>query len=124
MMINPCLVCGACCAYYRASFYWAESDLFQPGGVPIGMTAKLNDFRLVMIGCNGSKPRCTALMGFIGKKVHCSIYEKRASVCREFPASWEHGVHNERCDRARAAWGLLPLTPEIWRQPEDFPKAV
>ena len=23
---NPCIECGACCAYYRASFYWAEAD--------------------------------------------------------------------------------------------------
>ena len=124
MTINPCLACGACCAYYRASFYWAESDLLSPGGVPIAMTEKLNDFRLVMKGCKGSKPRCLALKGFIGKNVHCSIYEQRASVCRDFPASWEYGIHNERCDQARNAWGLLPLAPDIWHQPEDFPKAA
>ncbi len=22
---NPCINCGACCAYFRVSFYWAES---------------------------------------------------------------------------------------------------
>ncbi|HDH0840599.1 TPA: YkgJ family cysteine cluster protein, partial [Klebsiella pneumoniae] len=22
--INPCMTCGACCAYFRVSFYWAE----------------------------------------------------------------------------------------------------
>ncbi|HCB0868544.1 TPA: YkgJ family cysteine cluster protein, partial [Klebsiella pneumoniae] len=21
--INPCMTCGACCAYFRVSFYWA-----------------------------------------------------------------------------------------------------
>jgi len=88
------------------------------------MTDKLNDFRLVMKRSNGPKPRCLALMGFIGKKVHCSIYAQRASVCRDFPAAWENGVHNDRCDKARAAWGLFPLTPEIWHQPEGFPKAA
>ena len=124
MIINPCLACGACCAYYRASFYWAESDLIQPGGVPIGLTDKLNDFRLVMKGSKGSRPRCLALMGIIGKKVHCSIYEHRASVCRDFPPSWENGTHNERCDRARLAWGLPAITPEFWSLPEDFPRAA
>ena len=88
------------------------------------MTAKLNDFRLVMKGCCGSRPRCIALMGIIGKKVHCSIYQQRASVCRDFPPSWEMGIHNERCDKARVAWNLPPLTPEIWHVPEDFPKAA
>ncbi|OZZ73507.1 zinc/iron-chelating domain-containing protein, partial [Klebsiella pneumoniae] len=23
--INPCMTCGACCAYFRVSFYWAEA---------------------------------------------------------------------------------------------------
>jgi Fe-S-cluster containining protein len=124
MTINPCLECGACCAYYRPSFYWAESDLVNPGGVPVELTEKLNDFRLAMKGGSGSRPRCIALMGFIGKKVNCAIYARRASVCRDFPPSWENGVYNERCDRARIAWGLLPLTPEIWHKPEDFSKAA
>ena len=124
MQINPCLECGACCAFYRASFYWAESDLAQPSGVPSELTEKMNDFRLFMRGSNGSRPRCIALMGIIGKKVHCSIYNRRASVCQDFPPSWENNIHNERCDKARAAWGLLPLTPEIWHLPEDFPKAA
>jgi len=124
MQINPCLECGACCAFYRASFYWAESDLVQPSGVPSELTEKMNDFRLFMRGSNGSRPRCIALMGFIGKKVHCSIYDHRASVCRNFPPSWEKGIHNERCDKARAAWDLAALTPETWLLPENFPKAA
>lgn len=124
MSINPCLTCGACCAFYRASFYWAESDLAQPGGVPSELTEKLNAFRLFMKGSNGPRPRCIALMGIIGKKVHCAIYERRASICRDFPPSWENNVHNERCDKARMAWGLMPLTPESWHLPENFPKAA
>ncbi|EAX0008081.1 YkgJ family cysteine cluster protein, partial [Salmonella enterica] len=23
-VLNPCMTCGACCAYFRVSFYWAE----------------------------------------------------------------------------------------------------
>jgi len=124
MPTNPCLVCGACCAFYRASFYWTESDLVKPDGVPFQMTEKLNDFRLFMKGSCGATPRCIALMGIIGKKVHCSIYERRASICRDFPPSWEMGLPNEHCDKARIAWGMSPLTPDIWHQPENFPKAA
>ncbi|MLR39642.1 YkgJ family cysteine cluster protein, partial [Salmonella enterica subsp. enterica] len=25
-VLNPCMTCGACCAYFRVSFYWAEGD--------------------------------------------------------------------------------------------------
>ncbi|MFH1214912.1 MAG: YkgJ family cysteine cluster protein [Pseudomonadota bacterium] len=122
-MINPCLVCGACCAFFRASFYWGESDITKPDGVPAELTEKLNDFRMVMKGSNDVSPRCVVLMGIIGKKVHCGIYEKRASVCRDFQPSWLDGVYNARCDRARAHWGLAPLTPEIWTTPSDnFPR--
>ncbi|WP_142908916.1 CxxCxxCC domain-containing protein, partial [Klebsiella pneumoniae] len=24
--LNPCMTCGACCAFFRVSFYWAEAD--------------------------------------------------------------------------------------------------
>jgi Fe-S-cluster containining protein len=108
---NPCVRCGACCAYYRASFYWAEANNTPGGTVPVELTEKLNDFRRVMRGTNPPNPRCVALLGEIGQSVRCSIYELRASVCREFAVSWEAGIHNERCDRARAAWGLPPLEP-------------
>ncbi|HON38826.1 MAG: YkgJ family cysteine cluster protein [Desulfomonilia bacterium] len=120
---NPCLTCGACCAYYRASFYWAEADDETPGGVPVSLTRKLNEHRRVMIGSEGSKPRCIALEGTIGEQVYCTIYERRSSVCREFEASWSNGKRNERCDAARIAWGLPPLEPDAWDFP-DIPKAA
>lgn len=124
MRNNPCLECGACCAYYRASFYWAEADDVTEGGVPVAMTNRLNDFRRVMKGTDRNIPHCIALMGIIGKLVHCAIYEQRSSICREFPAAWENGQPNERCDKARAAWGLAPLSPSSWESPENFPKAA
>lgn len=114
---NPCVTCGACCAFYRASFYWAETDI-GGGTVPSVMTEKLNDFRAVMVGSQPPKPRCIALQGTIGQSVGCSIYELRASVCRDFKVSWEDGVHNPRCDAARQAWGLEPL-PKPDRQSDD-----
>jgi hypothetical protein len=123
--VNPCLNCGACCAFYRASFYWAEaSSEFNPGGVPIELTEKLNDFRLAMRGTGGANPRCIALKGFIGQGVSCSIYDRRASICREFEPSWQNNTANPRCDKARAAWGLAPLTPEFWIDPRHFPRAA
>lgn len=64
-----------------------------------------------MRGTDRKPPRCIALAGRIGESVGCTIYEQRASPCREFQASWVDGVHNERCDRARAAHGLPPLAP-------------
>lgn len=122
--VNMCLSCGACCAYFRASFYWAEGNDVTPGGVPVHLTEKLNDFRRVMIGTNRVQPRCIALGGTIGQEVSCRVYDQRASVCREFEASWINGVHNERCDRARAAWNLQPLTPGSWHIPGNFPLAA
>jgi len=118
-VVSPCISCGACCAFYRCSFYWAEADCAADGTVPFEMTEKLNDFRLMMRGMSGLTPRCIALLGEIGKSVRCSIYDLRSSVCRDFPVSWENGVHNPRCDKARLAWGLGILQPPAQPQNPD-----
>ena len=120
---NPCLTCGACCAYYRASFYWTEGDDVAGGTVPVDLTESLNLHLRVMRGTNNPNPRCIALDGEIGHCVSCSIYNLRSSVCREFPYSWENGIHNERCDKARQAWGLEPLAPPDKKE-SDLPKAA
>ncbi len=108
MSENPCINCGACCAYYRASFYWAEIDEAS-GTVPTNLTQQISPFMRAMKGTLAQPPRCVALSGEIGKNVACTIYEKRSSTCQEFPVSWENGIHNERCDKARIAHGLEPL---------------
>ena len=82
--------------------------------MPAELTDKLNDFMRVMKGTNSPTPRCIALQGTIGERIWCSIYEQRSSVCREFPVAWENGEPHDRCDKARAAWGLPPLTPNSW----------
>ncbi|MGR0480613.1 MAG: YkgJ family cysteine cluster protein [Candidatus Electronema sp. V4] len=120
---NPCVRCGACCAFFRASFYWGETESGTPGGVPDDLTEKINDFRVQMKGTRGLNPRCVALTGEIGRSVACAIYEHRSSVCRAFPPSLQDGVVNEDCNRARAAHGLNPVTPADWGM-EDFPKAA
>lgn len=125
-MYNPCISCGACCAYYRASFYWTESDLATSNGVPHALTDHLYTHYLVMKGTDSATPRCIALNGVIGSRVYCEIYVQRSSVCRNFPPSWENGEVNERCDKARAKWGLPLLDRDAWiiPQPDDFPKAA
>ncbi|MFL7843402.1 YkgJ family cysteine cluster protein [Raoultella ornithinolytica] len=108
--INPCMTCGACCAYFRVSFYWAEAD--DAGGVvPTRLTEPLTPFLRCMSGTNQRQIRCAALKGEIGESVHCSIYRHRPSHCREFSQSGEGGEVNEACNRARARYGLPPLIP-------------
>lgn len=118
---NPCLSCGACCTLFRVSFYWGEADDVTPGGVPVELTEKLTPHRLMMKGTGGSSPRCIALEGDIGGKIGCGIHPQRPSVCRAFPASFSEGVRNERCDEARARYGLRALIPEDWRDPDHRP---
>ncbi|WP_026145511.1 YkgJ family cysteine cluster protein [Pseudomonas asplenii] len=107
---NPCLNCGACCSYFRVSFYWGEC-VSGGGLVPDELVSQISPSRVAMNGTEGKKPRCTALEGEVGKGVSCSIYHQRSSPCREFDAAWVNGEPNERCDAARAAFGLPPLEP-------------
>jgi len=116
---NPCLSCGACCAFYRASFYWSETDDVTPGGVPLELTVDRPPLYRVMRGTDRPEPRCVALDGRIGQAVCCSIHTQRSSSCRDFQASYADGATpNPRCDAARARWGLAPLSPEDWREPD------
>jgi len=113
---NPCLHCGACCAHYRVSFYWREADPSQGGTVPPELTDELPPYFNCMKGTNQSVPRCIALKGRVGGCVHCAIYDNRPSPCREFGIHWHLGKLDAapeelaRCNAARAAWGLPPLT--------------
>ena len=121
MKKNPCLDCGACCAFYRASFYWTEADDISIKGVPVNMTDEHPPYYRIMKGTNSKQPYCIALKGIIGVNVFCSIYENRSSVCKAFIPSWENGEHNERCDKARAFYGLKPITPEYYDEHDKPP---
>lgn len=116
---NPCLTCGACCAHFRVSFYWGECQ--SAGGiVPDHLVEQISPYHAAMRGTTSKPARCESLMGEIGCGVRCTMYEQRSSACREFEASWEYGEHNPRCDAARAAHGLPPITPP--QQPDLSPE--
>lgn len=114
---NPCLSCGACCAYYRVSFHWSEAEKALGGTVPASLTEELTPFLRCMAGTNQKHPRCVALRGVIGRRVRCRIHARRPSTCREFGPAWESGAVRAsddglaRCNAARAAWGLVALEP-------------
>jgi uncharacterized protein len=104
---SPCLTCGACCGFFRVSFYWGECE--SAGGyVPDALTVPLSPHRACMAGTERNPVRCSALAGEIGAAVSCTIYENRPSPCREFSVHGEQGP-NEDCNRARALYGLEPL---------------
>ncbi|QTR54097.1 YkgJ family cysteine cluster protein [Thiothrix unzii] len=111
-MANPCIECGACCASFRVSFYWGETDAAPDGYVPAHLTQAIAPHHVAMLGTDQARPHCIALQGTVGEHVSCTIYPLRSSTCQEFTASWENGIHNPTCDRARANYGLAPLTPE------------
>lgn len=95
-----CQRCGACCASFRVSFYWAEGDDAPGGTVPEALTEAVSPQLRCMKG-TGQKPvRCVALQGEVGVQVGCGIYALRSSTCR----SVEPG--DAQCLKARAMHGL------------------
>ena len=110
--LNPCMTCGACCTYFRVSFYWAEAD--DAGGlVPAQLTEPVSPFMRCMNGTNQKRIHCIALEGVPGESARCRIYQQRPSPCREFMMSGENNEPNEACDRARAYYGLPPLYKDM-----------
>ncbi|HEY7772202.1 MAG TPA: YkgJ family cysteine cluster protein [Marinagarivorans sp.] len=106
--VSPCLTCGACCSFFRVSFYWGECQ--SAGGVvPDEITTQVAPQRACMQGTQGKPARCTALLGTVGSEVRCTIYQNRPSPCHEFTVHGENGVANEDCNRARAAHGIEPI---------------
>lgn len=113
-MPHPCLSCGACCATFRVSFHWSETEPALGGHTPAELTEPVDAHRVAMRGTWARRPRCIALRGEIGAGAHCSSYALRPSPCRELLPSWEHGAASAQCDTARTAHGLPVLTPRDW----------
>ncbi|GGD03510.1 YkgJ family cysteine cluster protein [Halopseudomonas salina] len=120
---SPCLNCGACCATFRVSFYWGETDATEGGLVPGHLTEQISPHLSCMQGTNQPIPRCTALLGTVGEGVRCNIYEQRSSSCREFAWHGEDGQPNADCQRARARHGLPPL-PFMPLEPQLVPTLI
>jgi len=97
---SPCQRCGACCATYRVSFYWGETEA---RGLDPAFTRALTPWHACMDGTQLPAPRCVALAGRIGEAVRCTVYADRPSPCRELQPG------EDKCLRARARHGLPPL---------------
>lgn len=95
-----CQSCGACCAHFRVSFYWAEADDAPGGTVPAALTRPLGSLHRCMAGTETKPVRCVALQGEIGREVGCTIYAQRSSSCRSVMPG------DAQCLKARAAYGL------------------
>ncbi len=98
--MNVCQQCGACCAFFRVSFYWAEA---QERGLPETLVERMSGHLVSMAGTNQPQARCHALRGEVGARVTCDVYSARPSPCREVQPG------DEKCTRARAKHGLPPL---------------
>ena len=98
----PCLHCGACCAAYRVDFSVHEME--DAGGcVPQGLAVEVTASTMRMRGTDHVPTRCAALVGQVGVRASCGIYEWRPHPCREL----EPGSLG--CEKARARHGLPPL---------------
>lgn len=95
---SPCRQCGACCATFRVSFYWAEAAALADS-----LTEKVNETYRCMAGTNTSAPRCQALRDKVGNRVSCSAYGHRPLPRREVQPD------DDKCRSARARHGLSPL---------------
>ena len=110
---NPCLTCGACCAFLHVVFPSCEISSQKANSVPIHLTHRYDLSQSAMNGTELRSPRCNALIGRVGFKVSCSIYHNRPSTCRIFKRSWERNEGNCQCDRARKSYGLQPFS-QYW----------
>lgn len=109
---DSCLTCGACCAHFRVSFYWAEG-LHLPEHYTEPVTAVYS----CMTGTNQANPRCIALEGEVGVNVSCSVYAARSTSCKEVQAG------DTQCNKARARYNMIPLVqiePVTADNDEDF----
>jgi Fe-S-cluster containining protein len=96
-----CQRCGACCAHFRVSFYWAEAP---QRGLPDSSVEQVTPLLACMAGTNQPEPRCHALAGQVGERVSCGLYGQRPSPCRELQPG------EDKCNQARQAHGLTPLS--------------
>jgi len=105
--MSVCLSCGACCAAFRVCF--PSDELRGPAAVPAALTEEATGNVVCMRGTTHQPPRCVALRGEIGRRVHCFIHDLRPSVCRDFAPLAALGQGDAACSDARRRHGLPPL---------------
>ena len=108
---NQCERCGTCCAFFPVKFSRTTDPLFCGSSALLSLSSAMGEHDLVMNGTNGRNPRCIALVGQVGVRVSCGIYDQRPSCCRDFMPAWDHGDFNSLCNRSRAAYGLPTFDP-------------
>lgn len=101
---HPCLTCGACCATFRVSVHWSETDPALGGVVPAELTEPLDHHQVCMRGTWQKAPRCVALDAIVGEYSRCTIHPQRPSVCRLVNPG------DPQCIKARELHGLPPIT--------------
>lgn len=69
---NPCLTCGACCAYFRVSFFWGECTS-SGGTVPEQLVVQVSPYHVAMQGTEAKPARCVGLLGEVGCGVRCAV---------------------------------------------------
>lgn len=89
-----CQSCGACCAY---SGDWPRFSLEDDAALA-RIPSRFVDDAAGGMRCEGN--RCSALLGTVGGKTACLVYEVRPQVC----ASCQPG--DDACLMARARFGL------------------
>ncbi|WP_024510851.1 YkgJ family cysteine cluster protein [Bradyrhizobium sp. ARR65] len=94
---NPCVTCGACCAY---SENWPRFSTEDDAALEL-IPEQLVNARGSGMACEND--RCAALTGRIGVATSCAIYAIRPDVCRTcMPGDPE-------CTMARRKHGLPAL---------------
>ncbi|WP_407177178.1 YkgJ family cysteine cluster protein [Bradyrhizobium sp. STM 3562] len=94
---NPCVTCGACCAY---SENWPRFSTEDDAALEL-IPKQLVNARGSGMACEND--RCAALTGRIGVATSCAIYAIRPDVCRTcMPGDAE-------CTMARRKFGLPAL---------------
>lgn len=111
-MSNECQACGACCIPPEDVPYYVDMDKSDVDRIPKRLRLKVfhvgkvfgeDHYRMRTKYDRQRNCVCSALVGTVGKKVHCQIYQYRPRLCQLF----EPG--SPGCRSSRAEIGLPPL---------------
>jgi Fe-S-cluster containining protein len=82
---DDCVKCGACCVSEYDLDTYVDVEPHEAKLIPARMLLRRHGFSsLKTKETRLGYVVCTALMGSLGKRVRCAIYEHRPGVCRSF----------------------------------------